>query len=149
MLLRRGSNGRQPTMPYCICGYFRNLGSILLANRLCTDCHRLQQEAAECVAMFRCFTPLRLISAILGVQFSEEQGNFNKATAKAPKSDPGKGGHSPGWPRGHSYLIAASVPGGSGRGSTSTMPCAMRSIFQPFTPTIRRQQRRGTAIGAR
>jgi len=23
------------------------------------------------------------------------------------------------------------------------------SIFQPFTPTIRRQQRRGTAIGAR
>jgi hypothetical protein len=24
-------------MPYCICGYFRNLGSILLANRLCTQ----------------------------------------------------------------------------------------------------------------
>src|SRR6516225_4175974 len=27
----------------------------------------------------------------------------------------------------HSYLIAAGVPGGSGRGSTSTMPCAMRT----------------------
>src|SRR5947207_1863097 len=27
----------------------------------------------------------------------------------------------------HSYLIAADVPGGSGRGSTSTTPCAMRT----------------------
>jgi hypothetical protein len=27
----------------------------------------------------------------------------------------------------HSYLIAAGVPGGSGRGSTSTMPCATRT----------------------
>ena len=27
----------------------------------------------------------------------------------------------------HSYLIAAEVPGGSGRGSTSTTPCAMRT----------------------
>ena len=27
----------------------------------------------------------------------------------------------------HPYLIAAGVPGGSGRGSTSTTPCAMRT----------------------
>src|SRR5262245_6586411 len=27
----------------------------------------------------------------------------------------------------HSYLIAVDVPGGSGRGSTSTTPCAMRT----------------------